>query len=147
MIKSMTGYGESKVDNKYAVINVEIRSLNSRFFDFYIKSGKILCIYDNEVRNKIKSNCIRGNFQFKSSIDFCNKEKMTINKDRVLDYMNISKQIQDLTTSEMSDLSIDKLMSISDIYETEDCDYELIKGLYFKCIDNAILELNNSRSA
>ena len=34
MIKSMTGYGEFENKNDYAHIYVQIKSLNSRFFDF-----------------------------------------------------------------------------------------------------------------
>ena len=63
MIKSMTGYAASENKSDYAHIYVEIKSLNSRFFDFYSKSCKILSIYDNEIKNKIKNECFRGNFQ------------------------------------------------------------------------------------
>ncbi len=145
MIKSMTGYGEFKKENEYAHINVQIQSLNSRFFDFYIKAGKILSIYDNEIRNEIKHNCVRGNFQLKTSIEFHSKEEIIINKDKILDYMNISKQIQSLTKNTMDELSVDKLMSMTDIYKTENNNDELIKELYFKCVKGAIIELDNSR--
>ena len=53
MIKSMTGYGESKNQNDYAHIHVEISSLNSRFFEFRARTCKMLSIYDNEIKNKI----------------------------------------------------------------------------------------------
>ena len=55
MIKSMTGYGESKNQNDYAHIHVEISSLNSRFFEFRARTCRILSIYDNEIKNKIKN--------------------------------------------------------------------------------------------
>lgn len=141
----MTGYGELKKENEYAYINVQIQSLNSRFFDFYIKTGKILSVYDNEIRNKIKRSCARGNFQLKISIDFHSKQEITIDQDKILDYMNVSKQIQSLTKNTMEELSIDKLMSMSDIYKAENDNCELIKELYFECVDGAIIELNNSR--
>ena len=47
-------------------------------------------------------------------------------------------------------LSIDKLMSFPDIYEPNEImesEVSLIKDLYLKCIDGAILELNNSRDS
>ena len=53
MIKSMTGYGAFKNNNDDAQIYVEIKSLNSRYFDFYSKSCKTLSVYDDEVKNKI----------------------------------------------------------------------------------------------
>ena len=143
----MTGYGEFKIDDDYATINVEIKSLNSRFFDFYIKSGKILSMYDNEARNKVKLNCSRGSFQLKASIEIHNNDEMAVDESKVLNYLRISKQIQDLKPVDLdiNDLSVDKLLSIPDIYQSEDNNYELIQDLYLKCIDGAILELNNSR--
>ena len=48
MIKSMTGYGSFKNNNDLAQIYVEIKSLNSRFFDFYSKSCKTLSVYDDD---------------------------------------------------------------------------------------------------
>ena len=67
MIQSMTGYGKFKNQNEYTHIHVEIRSLNSRFFEFYAKPPKVLSIYDNQIKNKIKEKCNRGSFQLKAS--------------------------------------------------------------------------------
>ena len=57
MIQSMTGYGEFENQNEHVSIRVEIKSLNSRFFEFYSKTSKVLSIYDNEVKKKIKDQC------------------------------------------------------------------------------------------
>ena len=108
----MTGYSEFKIEDEYVTINVEIKSLNSRFFDFYIKSGKILSMYDNEARNKVKLNCSRGSFQLKASIEIHNNDdEMVVDESKVLNYLRISKQIQDLKPADIdiNDLSVDKL--------------------------------------
>ena len=92
MIKSMTGYGESKNQNDYAHIHVEISSLNSRFFEFRARTCRILSIYDNEIKNKIKSNSMRGNFQLKTKIEFQNKELKSIIKELELVIENINEE-------------------------------------------------------
>ena len=132
MIKSMTGYGEFKNKNDYAYIDVEIRSLNSRFFDFYSKSSKVLSSYDDEVKTKIKRNCIRGNFQLKATIKFLNfDQKIHINTEKVKTYLDIQLKIRKIAPS-IGDISMDKLISMPDIYEIENKDVSLIKDLYFQ---------------
>ena len=145
MIRSMTGYGAFEKKNNDAQIYVEIKSLNSRFFDFYSKSCKILSVYDNEIKNKIKNTCFRGNFQLKTKIEFFNIKKTIVNTEKVKDYLGIKKQIEEIGSIDLGPLSIDKLISMSDIYEIEEENHSLIKDLYFSCIDRTIIELNNSR--
>ena len=70
MIKSMTGYGEFEDQNDYAHIYVEMKSLNSRFFELYSRPCKILSIYNNAVKTKIKHSCNRGNFELKTKIKY-----------------------------------------------------------------------------
>ena len=41
MIKSMTGYGQSSFKQKSHQINLEIRTVNSRFLDFKIRGYSI----------------------------------------------------------------------------------------------------------
>ena len=146
MIKSMTGYGEFENKNDYAHVYVQIKSLNSRFFDFYSKSCKVLSIYDDEIKNKIKNSCSRGNFQLKTKIEFNNAQKTIINKESIKNYIDIKNQIEILSDNTLKSLSIDKLISMPEIYQVEERDHSLIKDLYFKCADKAIAELNNSRN-
>ena len=146
MIKSMTGYGEFENKNDYAHIYVQIKSLNSRFFDFYSKSCKVLSVYDDEIKNKIKNCCLRGNFQLKTKIEFQDVKKTVINKEKIENYIDIKNQIDTLSNNTLGLLSIDKLISMPEIYEIEEKNYSLIKDLYFQCVDKAIIELNNSRN-
>ena len=147
MIRSMTGYGSSENSNEHAQIYVEIKSLNSRFFDFYSKSSKILSIYDDEIKNKIKNSCVRGNIQLKTKIEFFSINKIDINFEKVQAYLEIRDRLFEFDKSNnLGKLSIDKLMSMSDIYETEKKDPSIVKDLYFQCIDQAISDLNDSRA-
>jgi len=148
----MTGYGSFENNDDNAQIYVEIKSLNSRFFDFYSKSCKALSIYDDEVKNKIKNACFRGNFQLRTKITFLgNNVNSKINKEKVEAYLKMKDEIIKINngSDNLGVLSIDKLMSMSDIYEVNELDDSIndaIKNLYLKCIDKAIVELNNSRS-
>ena len=60
MIYSMTGYGKGLAGNKKFSVEVEIKSVNSRFFEVYLKLPSVLTSYDYELREIIKSKVKRG---------------------------------------------------------------------------------------
>jgi len=58
MIQSMTGFGSAEKNG----CKVEIRSLNSRFLDIYIKAPSFLTQYEMAFRNLLKERFARGKF-------------------------------------------------------------------------------------
>ena len=59
----MTGYGYSSIDKKNYNIEVEIKSLNSKFFDLNIKSNYNINLFENKIRELIKKKLIRGKIE------------------------------------------------------------------------------------
>jgi uncharacterized protein (TIGR00255 family) len=60
MIKSMTGFGQSNFDDGQVQINVEIKTLNSKFLDLSLRLPKIFADKEIEVRNLISEKLERG---------------------------------------------------------------------------------------
>ena len=60
MIFSMTGYGKSSSSKNKISAEVEIKSVNSRFFEISLKVPSVLSPYDYEIRELIKSKVQRG---------------------------------------------------------------------------------------
>lgn len=60
MIKSMTGFGQSMLDDSHVQISVEIRSLNSKFLDLNLRLPKTFSEKEIEVRNLISEKLERG---------------------------------------------------------------------------------------
>ena len=60
MLQSMTGYGSKsfKIDN--FEINIELRALNSRYFDSKISLPPTLHKHELEINNRIKKFLLRG---------------------------------------------------------------------------------------
>ena len=50
----MTGYGFISKEIKGNIIEIEIKSLNSKVFDYSFKIPKQLLKYENHLRNKLK---------------------------------------------------------------------------------------------
>ena len=60
MIKSMTGFGQSSTDDGKVQINVELKSLNSKFLDLNLRLPKSFSSRELEVRNLISDKLERG---------------------------------------------------------------------------------------
>lgn len=60
MIKSMTGFGQSSIDDGQLQISVEIKSLNSKFFDLGLKLPRKFSDREVEVRNLLSEKLERG---------------------------------------------------------------------------------------
>jgi uncharacterized protein (TIGR00255 family) len=60
MIKSMTGFGQSSIDDGQVQINVEIKTLNSKFFDLSLRLPKMFSDREVEVRNLLSEKLERG---------------------------------------------------------------------------------------
>lgn len=60
MIKSMTGFGRSEVNNEERKITVEMKSVNHRYCDISIKLPKKLSYFEVSIRNLLKKYISRG---------------------------------------------------------------------------------------
>ena len=90
MVKSMTGFGQSKLDNDEVNLSVEIKSLNSKFLDSMIKLPREFSDKELEVKNIITERLIRGKASV--TITFQRKDsstvKMAINHSLFNEYYN-----------------------------------------------------------
>ena len=60
MIQSMTGYGKANYNSNYYTFEVELKSVNSRFLDIFVRLPKILSDREIEYRNLVKRYIRRG---------------------------------------------------------------------------------------
>lgn len=83
MIKSMTGFGIAGLENEQVVIQVEVRSLNSKFLDLSLKSPRQFSDKEPEIRTLVQNHLDRGKVNV--SIEFVPKGAeslpVTINKE------------------------------------------------------------------
>ena len=68
MIKSMTGYGVAGFENEQLVIQVEVRTLNSKMLDLSSRSPRQFADKEAEIRNRAQAILDRGKVSI--SIDF-----------------------------------------------------------------------------
>ena len=70
MIQSMTGYGKAVSVSENMDVSVEIKSVNSRYLDFFPKTPRALNAFDDKLSKLIKRTCIRGRVTLMCSIDY-----------------------------------------------------------------------------
>ena len=98
----MTGFGKAEVKLKQLYLNIEIRSLNSKFLDLNIKTPSIFKEMDLSIRSIIKDEVKRGKVELSLHYEKTSDEQnISFNKEQVLNYYN---QIKTLKT-ELNDKS------------------------------------------
>jgi uncharacterized protein (TIGR00255 family) len=63
MLKSMTGYGKAEATSETGRITVEIRSVNHRYGEIYVKLPRLLMPFENEVRKCVAGRLKRGKIE------------------------------------------------------------------------------------
>jgi len=94
MIKSMTGFGAASIDTDAWSLEVEIKTLNSKYLDCSIRSNVPLGEKDLELRALVTDALTRGKVTF--SLDFREKTvqgpSVELNQELFATYYNIFKQ-------------------------------------------------------
>ena len=72
----MTAFGYYSKSLKEILLEIEIRSLNSKFFDFNYKGPSYLYVYEKETRNIIKKKLSRGKIDLIIKINYNNNDKI-----------------------------------------------------------------------
>ena len=68
MIQSMTGYGRGECSKKNITAVVELRSVNSRFFEFSSRLPRSLTLRENEIKEIIRSKLARGKISLTAAL-------------------------------------------------------------------------------
>lgn len=63
MIKSMTGYGKGEASYAGGCVTVEIRSVNHRYGEIYVKLPRNLVAFENDVRKTVSERLKRGKIE------------------------------------------------------------------------------------
>ena len=96
MTHSMTGYGKSEVTIGHLHVNIEIRSLNSKFLDLTLKIPTVFKEIDSSLRSLIKNELKRGKIELAINYEKINSNsKITINKEQLKNYY---KQLKNIST-------------------------------------------------
>ncbi|MEP3387786.1 MAG: YicC/YloC family endoribonuclease [Reichenbachiella sp.] len=143
----MTGYGHANFENDQMSIDVEIKSLNSKFLDISTKLPKEVAAYENEIKKILTDKIVRGKVNF--SIDITLKNG--VGSAGVLNqslFNHYKKQLRTVVSeAELSDAELIKeVLRQPDIFEYSDTTNDLVdKEQLFTLINQAVVECEKFR--
>ena len=143
----MTGYGRSEEISERFILNIEIRSVNSRFLDFSPRIPRILIPFEDDAYKLIKKRIERGRVSLSCKLEYLqgHSNKMSLNKEKLVQYIGVIKDIQ-------KNFNIEDMPKIGDIIrfpdmlvtDEENSDDDL-KVKFIIALNKAIDEVEKSR--
>jgi uncharacterized protein (TIGR00255 family) len=106
MLRSMTGYGTSVLENDEIRVVAEVKSLNSKFLDANIRLPRIFSDKELEVRNLLGKAMERGKVSINVEFSFVGmkQQKASINKELAKEYFDELKSLSDSLGTDSTDL-------------------------------------------
>ncbi|WP_337871775.1 YicC/YloC family endoribonuclease [Ignavibacterium sp.] len=142
MILSMTGYGRATAGNKKFVVDVEIKSINSRYLELFLKLPQILQSKEYEIRELIKNKIKRGKLSLvvllkkNGSVE----NEISLDSEKLKNYISLLKHVK--KSAKISDkIKLEHLLYNRDIFtssieEISDEQFEIVKNSISAAIDN-----------
>lgn len=136
----MTGFGKAEVKLKQLYLNIEIRSLNSKFLDLNIKTPSIFKEMDLSIRSIIKDEVKRGKVELTLHYEKTSEEQnISFNKEQVLNYYNQIKTLKTELNDNIESDILAEVLKLPDIIqhykeELKESDQKIIlKGILEAC--------------
>lgn len=105
MMHSMTGFGKASAEFKNRIIQVEVKSLNSKNCDINLKSASRYKAEDLKIRSLIKEVLDRGKIEMYIKVESIdNEQSVMINQDLANKYYSSLKSMADQLGADTSDL-------------------------------------------
>ncbi|MDD3364307.1 MAG: YicC family protein [Syntrophomonas sp.] len=148
MLKSMTGFGRSQVNENGYEISCELKGVNHRFFDVHIRIPRRYAFLEDRVKDELKKNLSRGRLEISINIEKTNESarNIKVDKDLAIAYYNSLKDLaENLNIS--PDITVVDIFRLPDIFNLTDQeeDPELIWLVLRKTLDVAISSLVEMR--
>ena len=144
-MRSMTGFGKSQKINKNLELEIEVRSVNSRYLDLSVRLPNALSAFEMPVRERLKESVIRGKVTV-----YANLKKVTVSENgESLDYSKIQesynqlKNVKELLNID-EDIKLSHLLSMGDLFEPdlENIDEAKLLSIILAALDQALDAFN-----
>ena len=140
----MTGYGKGLAENGKISAEVEVKSVNSRYVDIFLKLPNSLMNKDYELREIIKRKIKRGKLTVVAQlrVNGLEDELPSLDKEKLKNQLAIIKQIK--KAAKLSDkIKLEHLLLNKDIYSTTDInvsesEFELLKQALINSLDQLL---------
>ena len=130
IMKSMTGFGRKDYRDEEIDCSIEIKTINHRFRDFFVKIPKTLNPIEEKIRNTVSQSVARGRIEiFIKYTELGTKNRRIVfNRDLAKNYISVLNEIRRLDSMIGDDLSLSLISKFPDVIMIEEDieDYESI---------------------
>lgn len=142
MIKSMTGYGRCREVVGGRDILVEVKSVNSRYIDANIKTGRLYNALEEKLKSLASTYISRGKIDIYLTIENIDGDKvnLTVNREYLESYVHLLRQIQS-DYGLGGDVTVQTIASKPDIFSQTKADEDMdevwaaVEGVARKAFD------------
>ena len=152
MIKSMTGFGRGEYSDGISKVTVEIRSVNHRYLDIYVKIPRRYSFAEETIKSAIKERLHRGKVEVNVTVDNIGKSDSDVRLDKELAarYYNVLSELRDsFDFGEDSRVSLSLLSKMPDVIVTTPAaeDEEAMEMRLLKATEKALDDFCSMREA
>ena len=147
-MKSMTGFGRSKLEENSREYIVEIKSVNHKYSDISIKMPRSISCFEENVKKIVSKNISRGKVDvFITFNNYSDEGKdVVINKELAKNYIN---QLRELAaeTGINQDIKVTEITKMPDVLQLkiQDDESDVIGKELEKCVTQAVENFVNMR--
>ncbi len=133
MINSMTGYGNYNCENDQISFSMELKSVNSKYYESNLKLPYIFSHQEEKINNILQKKLHRGRISFNLSykIKDSNFYSLSLDKNKLKNYLDILDELKE--ASDIDDkINLENILSFQDILDNSQKmdDLSVIKLLY-----------------
>ncbi|MDD5823912.1 MAG: YicC family protein [Firmicutes bacterium] len=121
MIKSMTGFGRGQYTDEIKTVTVEIKAVNHRYCDIYVKMPRKYAFAEEAIKAEIKKNLSRGKIEVGVNVDVFGASDTDVRLDKELakKYYNALKELdREFGFAAVNGLSLSLLAKMPDVIKT-----------------------------
>ena len=138
----MTGFGRGSAGRGPNKIDVEIRSVNSRFLEMKFRGVALDPATEQKIRALLEKSIQRGNAQVRVELNISqDNQKLSFNKDRFEIIQDVIKKIH---VSYGQRMSLSDIISTHDLLKAEEPD-SINQSVIIKAVEHALNQLNEMR--
>jgi len=140
-MKSMTGYGRSRINDENHEIEIEIKSVNNRFLDTNFRMPRELAYLESDLKNILSKKLKRGKVTININIKHLQTGQLELNEDNLKSYWNLYKKAAEVLEEEAK-LPLMKVLSEPNVIvlKEEDPEDPVFKNKIIETFKKALAE-------
>ena len=138
MLQSMTGFGSASFKIDELEIEIEIKTLNSKYLDSKVLLPNAISRYELELNKLLKDSFIRGKVDLRIKFSDIANESVKFNKEVISKYINELKEVSDFDESQL----LKNVLSLpNSIIKEENIIEDNLKTRIFECVNKVIAQV------